>query len=217
MNSKVLIIALATTISAFSLKAQDKTTIGVRAGINFQNNTGKDAAGNELDNKMKTGIHIGLNAEVPIAEDFYIQPGLLFSTKGSKDKTYRKINTRLSYLEIPINFLFKPELANGKLLLGVGPYLGIAVGGSYTDANGHKQKYKFAHKVTVAESTTHAYARRMDFGFNFLAGYELSNKVSVQLNAQLGMANLRTKIEGYSDKTKIKNTGFGISVGYRLN
>jgi hypothetical protein len=217
MNSKVLLITLATTLSALSLKAQDKITIGVRAGLNFQNLTGKDGAGNKLDYKMKAGIHIGLNAEVPIAEDFYFQPGVLFSTKGAKDKTYRKVNARLSYLEIPINFLFKPELGNGKLLLGVGPYIGIAVGGSYTDANGHKEKYKFANKVTVAEASAHRYVRPLDLGFNFLAGYELSNKVSVQLNAQLGLANIRTKIEGYSDGAKTKNTGFGISVGYRLN
>lgn len=217
MNSKVLIIVLATAVSTLHLKAQDKTTIGARAGINFQNITGKDGAGNDLDNKMKAGIHIGLTADVPVAEDFYIQPGLLFSTKGAKDKTYRKINTRLSYLEIPINFLFKPELANGKLLLGAGPYLGIAVGGSFTDVNGHKEKFKFAHKVTAAEANTNAYARRMDLGFNFLAGYEMSNKISFQLNAQLGVANIKTKIEGQSNKAKYKNTGFGISVGYRLN
>jgi hypothetical protein len=217
MNKKLHLITLATTLSALSIKAQDKVTIGARAGINFQNITGKDGAGNELDNKIKVGTNIGLTADIPIAEDIYVQTGLLFSTKGAKDKTYRKVNIRLSYLEIPISLLFKPELANGKLLLGAGPYIGIAVGGSYTDANGHKEKYKFAGKVSASEANTQRYIRRMDLGFNFLAGYELSNKFSFQLNAQLGVANLRTKVEGYSDKTKYKNTGFGISVGYRLN
>jgi hypothetical protein len=178
MKTKVLLIALTTTLSALNLKAQDKMTIGARAGLNFQNITGKDDEGNKSSAKMKVGIHIGLNAEVPIAEDFYLQPGVLFSTKGAKDKTFRKVNLRLSYLEIPINLLFKPELGDGKLLLGVGPYLAFAVGGSYTDADGHKEKYKFANKVTVAEANAHPYIRPMDFGFNFLAGYELSNKVS---------------------------------------
>jgi hypothetical protein len=217
MKSKVLLIALATTVFAIGATAQDKTTFGVRAGINFQNITGDDGNGHKFDNKLKTGINLGLNAEIPVAEDFYIQPGLLFSTKGAKDKTYRKINVRLSYLEIPINLLFKPQLGDGKLLLGFGPYIGIAVGGSYTDLNGHKAQYKFAHKITQAEyGSGDPYVRRMDFGLNFLAGYELSNKVSFQLNAQLGMSNIATKIEGYP-KAKAKNTGFGVSVGYRFN
>lgn len=214
MKSKVLLIALATTVFAIGAKAQN-TTFGVRAGINFQNLTGKDVNGHKLDNKLKTGINIGLNAEIPIAEDFYVQPGLLFTTKGAKDKTYRKVNTRLSYLEIPINLLFKPELGDGKLLLGFGPYAGIAVGGSYTDAGGNKYDFKFRHKVTYSELADGPYVRRMDFGANFLAGYELSNKLSFQLNAQLGLSNIQTKIEGQA-VPKIKNTGFGVSVGYRF-
>jgi hypothetical protein len=215
MKSKVLLIALATTVFAIGAKAQN-TTFGVRAGINFQNLTGDDGNGHKYDNKLKTGINLGLNAEIPIAPDFYVQPGLLFTTKGAKDKTYRKVNYRLSYLEIPINLLFKPELGDGKLLLGFGPYIGIAVGGSYTDAAGNKSDYKFAGKVTQTEAATSPYSRRMDFGGNLLAGYELSSKLSFQLNAQLGMANIAPKIEGLASKYKIKNTGFGVSVGYRF-
>jgi len=214
MKSKVLLIALATTVFAIGAKAQN-TTFGVRAGINFQNLTGDDGYGHKYDDKLKTGINLGLNAEIPIAEDFYVQPGLLFTTKGAKDKTYRKVNVRLSYLEIPINLMFKPELGDGKLLLGFGPYIGIAVGGSYTDLNGHKTQYKFANKVSTTEAGNGPYVRRMDFGGNFLAGYELSNKVSFQLNAQLGMSSIATKVEG-SNRAKVKNTGFGVSVGYRF-
>jgi hypothetical protein len=216
MKSKVLLIALATTVFAIGAKAQDKTTFGVRAGLNFQNLNGKDVNGNDYKGRLKACINLGLNAEIPIAEDFYIQPGLLFATKGAKDDNYRKINVRLSYLEIPINLLFKPELGDGKLLLGFGPYIGIAVGGSYTDLNGHKTQYKFANKVTATEASRDIYVRRMDLGLNFLAGYELSNKVSFQLNAQLGMSSIATKVEG-SSRSKVKNTGFGVSVGYRFN
>jgi hypothetical protein len=216
MKLNVLLIVLATTVFAIGTKAQN-TTFGVRAGLNFQNLNGKDDNGNEFHGRMKACINLGLNAEIPIAEDFYIQPGVLFATKGAKDDTYRKVNTRFSYLEIPINLLFKPELGDGKLLLGFGPYLGIAVGGSYTDANGNKTDYKFAGKVTQTEALSAIYVRRTDFGFNFLAGYELSSKLSFQLNAQLGVKNIIPKVEGQSNKEKVKNTGFGVSVGYRFN
>src|SRR3954468_1896494 len=60
------------------------TTFGLRAGVNFQNINGKNGNGDKLENKLKTGFNIGANAEVPIAPDFYVQPGVLFSTKGTK-------------------------------------------------------------------------------------------------------------------------------------
>lgn len=216
MKSKVLLIALITIVFALGAKAQDKVTFGVRAGLNFQNLNGDDFWGNDFNGKIKLGINLGVNAEIPIAPDFYVQPGILFSTKGAKDKTYRKINYGISYLEIPINLLFKPELGDGKLLLGFGPYFAFAVGGSYTNSNGDKRDYKFDGKVTQDEYAANPYVKRMDVGGNLLAGYELSSRLSFQLNAQLGMTNIWPKIEGLGDKAKVKNTGFGVSVGYRF-
>src|SRR5689334_7360609 len=100
MKSKLLLIVLATTVFAIGAKAQN-TTFGLRGGINFQNLSIKDGDGKDVKRRMKVGVNLGFNIEAPIAEDFYIQPGLLFTTKGAKDDTYRKLNYRLSYLEIP--------------------------------------------------------------------------------------------------------------------
>jgi hypothetical protein len=57
--------------------------------------------------------------------------------------------------------------------------------------------------------------KRFDAGGNLLAGYEFANKLSFQLNAQLGLVNINPEISG-SDKTKYRNTGFGVSLGYRF-
>jgi hypothetical protein len=58
----------------------------------------------------------------------------------------------------------------------------------------------------------------MDFGGNLLFGYEFSQKIFAQLNAQLGLMNIQPKIEGVDDddRGKVKNTGFGVSIGYRF-
>ncbi|OQP66702.1 porin family protein [Niastella populi] len=219
MKSKVLLLALATTALSLASKAQDKTTFGVRAGVNFQNLNG-EFGGEDLDLKMKTGFHIGVNAEIPVASEFYLQPGLLFSTKGAKaDEGDGKWN--LSYIEVPINFLYKPTLGDGKLLLGFGPYVGIAVGGKIK-GDGDDIDIKFSNDLDEKEAMEFGsmdawYQKRLDFGGNLLVGYELSSKLSFQLNAQLGMANMFPKIMGEKpDDTKLKNTGFGISVGYRF-
>ncbi|WP_205512222.1 porin family protein [Longitalea arenae] len=220
MKSKVLLLALATTAFALTSKAQDaKTTFGIRAGVNFQNLNG-ELGGEDLEFKMKTGFHIGANAEIPVATDFYLQPGLLFSTKGAKaEEGDGKFN--LSYIEVPVSFIYKPTLGAGKLILGVGPYVGFGIGGKIK-GDGEDVDIKFSNDLDQKEATEFAngdawYMKGLDFGGNLTAGYELSSKLSFQLNAQLGMSNLFPKIDGEKvDNTKIKNTGFGISVGYRF-
>ena len=216
MKSKVLLFALAATALSLTSKAQDKTTFGVRAGVNFTNLNG-EIGNQDLDWDIKTGFNIGVNAEVPVATDFYLQPGLLFSTKGAKSGGR---TTNVSYLEVPINFLYKPALGPGKLLLGFGPYVGFGIGGKSKGGNNMVDAdVKFKNDISSAESIDPKkdYFKTLDFGGNLLAGYELSNKISFQLNAQLGMANLFPKIDGKKpEDTKVKNTGFGISVGYRF-
>jgi len=217
MKTKALLLALATSALALGAKAQT-TTFGIRAGVNFQNINGKEFDGTDTDNKLKPGFNIGVNAEVPVAPDFYVQPGVLFSTKGAKSKADDDIKVKLSYIEIPINLLYKPTLGAGKLLLGFGPYVAFAVGGKYVDANDKDHTIKFKNEISASDYLSGTpYVKRMDFGGNLLAGYELSSKLSFQLNAQLGMVKINPKITGVSnDKTKYKNTGFGLSIGYRF-
>ncbi|WP_207514928.1 porin family protein [Longitalea luteola] len=217
MKTKALLLALTTTAFAFGAKAQETTTFGLRAGVNFQNINGKEFNGDDTENKLKTGFHVGVNAEIPIASEFYLQPGVLFTTKGAKSKDDDDIKVNLSYIEVPINFLYKPALGTGKLLLGIGPYIAFAVGGKASDEDGEESDFKFKNEVSAAEYLQDPYARRIDAGGNFLVGYEFSNKFSAQLNAQLGMLKINPEIEGVSnDETKYKNTGFGISLGYRF-
>ena len=134
-----VVIALLLTTGIF---AQQKTTFGIRGGVNFQNLNGKDASDDKLDNKLKTGFNAGVNAEIPVGIDFYLQPGVLFSTKGAKiEDTDNKIS--LSYVEVPVNFIYKPELGEGRMILGFGPYAAFAVGGKYKPENGNDVDIEF--------------------------------------------------------------------------
>jgi len=220
MKTKALLLAFTVTAFAFGSKAQ--TTFGLRAGVNFQNINGKEFDGDDTENKMKTGFNVGVNAEIPVAPDFYVQPGVLFSTKGAKvEFDGLKYNANLSYIEVPINFLYKPTLGTGKLLLGVGPYVAFGIGGTLKDFKNKDVDVEFEKSITAAQylgkETPYAFRKRFDAGGNLLFGYETASKISIQLNAQLGMINTNPEIEGVSnDKTKHKNTGFGISLGYRF-
>ena len=203
MKTKTLCIAVAATLFSTAIFAQSKTTFGIRAGVNFQNLNGKDANDDNLDNKLKTGFNAGVNAEIPVGIDFYLQPGLLFSTKGAKaDVGDGKIN--LSYLELPVNFIYKPELGTGRMVLGFGPYAAYAIGGKTKNPD---TDIEFGDQPDEW--------KRFDAGANLLAGYEFSNKLSFQLNAGLGLTRLNNRESG-DNKSSLKNTGFGVSLGYRF-
>jgi Outer membrane protein beta-barrel domain len=204
MKTKFLLFAAATMLST-AMYAQSKTTFGIRAGVNFQNLNGRDAADNKLENKLKTGFNAGVNAEIPVATDFYVQPGLLFTTKGAKADV-GDFKTNLSYVELPINLLYKPVLGTSKLLLGFGPYLGYAIGGKVKNDNSSVD-INFGDKVGEI--------KRFDAGANFLAGYEFTTNLSFQLNAGLGLVNINNRANT-DKKSRVRNTGFGLSLGYRF-
>lgn len=213
---KLLTFTTAMTVLAFAAQAQNKTTFGVRAGLNVQNLTWDNLAGETVDTKLKAGFHIGVNAEIPVGTEFYVQPGVLFSTKGAKeDFSDAKIN--LSYIEIPINFLYKAELDNGKLLVGAGPYFAFGVSGKVKNGSEIDVEWKKEISLQQYQEGDVYYLKRFDAGGNLLFGYEFANKFSVQLNAQLGLVNFHPDVEGASSNDgKIKNVGFGVSAGYRF-
>jgi Outer membrane protein beta-barrel domain len=207
MKTKILVTVVLITFLNAVVYAQSKTTFGIRAGVNFQNLNGKDSNGDKLNNDLKTGFNAGVNAEIPVGIDFFVQPGLLFTTKGAKYEIANvEVKRNQSYIEIPVNFLYKPELGDGRLLLGFGPYAAFAVGGTIKGGN-YDIDLKFGNEIGESKS--------FDAGANLLAGYEFKNKISFQLNAGLGLVNMYNRPDN-DNKSSVKNTGFGVSVGYRF-
>ncbi|MBC7774110.1 MAG: PorT family protein [Phycisphaerae bacterium] len=200
-----------------------RTSFGIRAGVNFQNINGKDGSGDKLENELATRFHVGVQADIPIAPEFYFQPGLLFTTKGAKNETINleqpaPSDLNISYLELPLNFLYKPMLGNGHLLLGVGPYVAYGIGGKAKFEGGGTtltQDVKFDNTVTLPEVTEDYYVRPFDAGANLFVGYQFVNGLFFQLNTQLGLMNINPDFEGVPENdSAYKNTGFGLSVGY---
>lgn len=186
-------------------------SFGIRAGIDFQNLNGKDANGGSLKNDLAVRYDAGVNVAIPIAPDFYIQPGLLFRTKGAKvDWGLGSGAVNLYYLELPIHLLYKPLLGTGRLILGFGPYLAYGIGGK-TSYGG--TSYDVTFENTNDPLKIGRAFKPFDAGADLAFGYEFSNRLSFQLNAQLGLVNISPD---YGNSTTVKNTGFGISAGYRF-
>lgn len=223
---KIVLTASLVSALIFSASAQratsmvrtaPKTTFGIQGGVTFFNITGKNGSGGDLTNKVVTGFSGGVNAEIPLAAGFYIQPGVDFTRKGAENGNYK---TTLNYIDIPLTFIYKPLVGTGNLLLGVGPYLGIGVGGKSKFSNSGnsaaiEQDVVFNDDYNSTTPLAPQF-KKLDAGANFLAGYEFANKVSLNLKAQLGLRNINPNTSTSNDKTSLKNTGFGVSLGYRF-
>jgi hypothetical protein len=218
-----MLVALVFATSAIMAQstASEKGGVAVLGGVNFQNFNGKDFNGDKLENDLTTGFHAGLNVQIPIAPEFYFQPGLLFSTKGSKNVTGQVTSTyKLSYLELPLNLVYKSLVGSGYITLGFGPYVGYAVGGKAVYESGSvdvTNDIEFTNEVNDGDPLLTPYFKPLDIGGNLFFGYEMASGLFIQLNSQLGMVKINPDDNRISDnKTNVKNTGFGLSAGYRF-
>ena len=83
--SLILIFALSGSLAFAQGLTGSKTSFAILGGVNLQNLNGKDMSGDKLENDMIIGYHAGVNLQLPIAPEFYFQPGLLYNTKGAKN------------------------------------------------------------------------------------------------------------------------------------
>lgn len=218
------------TVFVHTVSAQ--SSLGVRAGINLSGIHLVD----EQNSKQQTGLiprfQIGLTVDIPIASDFYLQPAALYSGKGFKQdggwlaSSGSEFEATANYVEVPVNFLYKPSSGSGKLIVGAGPYVGYGTGGKWEAEQGQVfiddividpyGEVIFKNDVADGEFGNYLYGKAWDYGVNFLAGYVFLQKFSVQLNTQFGIANLKPAVGGTERDEKIKNFVYGISVGYRI-
>lgn len=206
---RILLMVLAVMLAIPATFSQDGIRPGIVAGFNLQNINGTNEFDNKLENDLLPGFHAGVNVFIPFAPEIGFQPGVLFSTKGAKigDNEER----RISYIEVPLNLVYRGQLGNNFVLLGLGPYAAFALGGKYTLA-GVDNDLRFTDEIALWDPRA---LRRFDAGANIFAGYELSMGVFFQLNAQLGLVKINPEIL-LPDARVWKNTGFGLSVGYRF-
>ena len=216
-----LIIGFSLPVAVGQTSQKGKISFGILGGINFQNLNGKDVSGNKLENNLIIGYNVGLNIQMPVANQIYFQPGLIFSTKGAKSIDGALTRTyNISYFELPLNMVYRGLLGNGYVLLGFGPYMAYAVGGKVTTENGDytdKSDIEFQNTVELTDPLTTTYLKAFDAGGNIFAGYEMAGGLFFQLNAQLGMLKINPENKWISDdKSSVKITGFSLSVGYRF-
>ncbi|MBX2922770.1 MAG: PorT family protein [Chitinophagaceae bacterium] len=232
MKLKAVVLVLISILIYQAMSAQVQW--GVKAGGNLSAMLLKDESG-YTNVKLRPGFHLGGTADLALSEKFALQPSLLLTSKGfTIDKNggaqylygVDRIKFTSYYIELPVNFIFKPQVGNGKMLLGAGPYIAYGVGGRWkAEANGMSVtgKLKFLNNFSSADSSmggnskTVPYTKPFDFGANILIGYEFSKNLYFHINGQLGFLDVDPAYNGVSDETSsLKTVQGGLSIGYRF-
>lgn len=203
---KKLLFSLAALLIAGVSFGQTKW--GIVAGPQFSSITAKNVlpGSGKSTSSLLTSLRAGITADVPLGDDFYIGTGLLFSGKGGKDKNNSDVKTTLSYLELPVHFMFKPEVGTGKLVLSAGPYVAYGLGGKVNGIVGGDRNV-FDDEAGVYKQ------KRFDSGVGINVGYELPVGLFFGLNTDLGLVNTAANTD---NSRSFKNTSFGVSVGYKF-
>jgi hypothetical protein len=209
---------LLTIIIIFNaVNSYGQTSIGIKASVNRSKMLIKDADGDITKNKLTPlKYDLGVFADLPINETFFIRPELLYVTKGLNEVRIfnQSMGTtmNLSYAELPIYFLYKGKLSGGNLLLGLGPYIAHGIHGKDI-YGGSESDIKFRNELVYDGRQS---IRPWDAGSKFMAGYEWKNGLSFALNASVGMTNILPDYNGDEPDNSLKNRVFGFSVGYLI-
>jgi len=194
---KVLFILAIAIAATGSVNAQD-VKIGAKVGLNLANITG-DFDGDDLD--AKTGFNLGVFAEISLSDKLIFQPELLFSTQGAKsEETNYNYSLKLNYLNIPLMIKYA---VTDKFALELGPQVGFLL-----SAN---EEETFNGETASDEEDVKDYFKSIDFGLNFGASFDVSEKIIIGARYNLGLSNI-SDIEDIN----VKNSLFSLSVGYRF-
>lgn len=228
---KQLIMIVAVCSLGTAAMAQ-QSNVFVKGGLNLAN-ISHNSDGEVDDAKTLASWHAGVMADLPIGQFFAIQPGILFTGKGSKiqngnssDNNYYKATTNPMYIEVPVNAVFKVPLeTNSQLFVGAGPYAAIGIAGK-RKIEGKVAGISFSRKDNIEfsdddpttfneeEGAALGVMRRFDFGLNATAGLIL-NKFLVQVNYGVGLTKLQSGADNGEDN-KNKHRVLSLSVGIGL-
>jgi hypothetical protein len=257
-TSKILSFLLIGIIGTQTTLASDALKLGVRAGLNLgKMETGgnysysyEDPSGNFKQSNKRTsdasqmtgnliGFQVGTVLDIKITDFFYVQPGIMLSSKGGETESTRESsstgmgNTSSSednmkynpyYIDVPIMLSLKGTLAdNLSLRAQVGPYFGFGLFGgaeySYKDSRypeeNEKTKVKNVFSPTEEEKENFEFNgfNRFNFGIGFGGGIEF-NDFYLGVSYNMGLTNLHNNPKEYEQELYEHTVSF--TLGYNF-
>lgn len=224
MKTKILFVA----VLVLSVTANAQT---FKAGLNLANISITNDG--DIDkNNMLAGFQVGFTGDVSLGSWLYLQPGLVFTGKGSKtqsgstsDATYYRATSNPLYVEVPLNLVFKTPKAPVRFFAGAGPYLAMGVAGknksegkifgvAFSSSENIRWSDDDPSTLNYEEGAGYGIMKRFDYGLNGIAGIETDNIV-LSGNFGYGMAKLQSGSNSQADD-KNKHRVISFTVGFKL-
>lgn len=200
---KKTLLLIVVTLSSIAI-ATAQTSYGLKAGVNlskFQTTGGNTT----FTSDARTSFYVTGYADVPMATNFSIQPGVSLQGKGgsiSGEQFFgisETVTDDLMYIEVPVNLLYYAPTGNvGKVFFGAGPYAGFGIRVKTTVGN-----------VSESGSFDDAGLNAFDAGLNFLGGYQFNNGFLISTGYGLGLTNMTKNLDGVSTRNRIWSIGIG--------
>ena len=197
-------------VLAFGFTYAQKAEFGIKGGLNSSNFSGNTE---DMNFKPRVGFNVGAFAAIKLSEKVTLQPEILYSTQGAKAENVNAdvngvnytadIDFNLSYINVPV--MFKYYVAD-KFNLEAGPQIGFLTSAeTSTKVDGFNQ---------TVDQDAKEYLESVDFGFNFGAGYDFTEKIFAGIRYNIGLSNVLKTQSG--DNSEWQNSLLSLSVGYKF-
>lgn len=208
---KILLSLGAAVLLAGAANAQ--VSYGLKAGVNLGKFSNTPSALSDYQSN-NVSFHVTGFADLPVASNFSIQPGVSLQGKGNKysysgESLDGSASTNLMSIEIPVNAVYYiPAGYTGSVFLGAGPYVGFNVSGKYK-AEGSLGDFGSAGESDIKFSGDDKTMNMIDAGVNFLGGFRFNNGFLINAGYGLGLTDLNALDSGESFSTRTLRFGVG--------
>jgi len=194
MNKNILTVII---LLVFTMVNAQDTNFGIKGGANFS------VFGSNV--KSKIGYQAGGFTKMELSDNFYLQPELLYMQQELEKNnfTFSGItgsgNLKISYLIAPLLFKYYPL---NDLFIESGPQIGLllsAKGVAKYEGNTYNLDFKDNFK-------------KIDLGFNVGAGYDLSEKIAINIRYNVGVTKMANS--EYIANFYNRNSFISLSAGY---
>lgn len=157
-----------------------------------------------------TNFFLTAYVDIPLKEQLLsLQTGLSLQSKGGRMEEYaggRNMShtEKILWLEVPATFLTRIPAGASHFFLGTGPYVAYGLSGKNTYHKGWlfpETEFSFEH-----------FKKRVDFGANFIVGFQTGSGFIVQGGYALGLKDLTPK-SPVPIPTKVFNRGWSVGIG----